>query len=34
MKINGDGTIDIKVYDNIIRLIDFDTIFVEEGDYL
>ncbi|RKI37728.1 formyl transferase [bacterium D16-51] len=34
IKINRDGTIDIKVYDNVVRLIDFDTILVKEGDYL
>lgn len=32
--VNEDGTIDVKVYDGVIRLVDFDSIKVSVGDYI
>lgn len=32
--LNADGTMDVKVYDGAVRLIDYDSPQVEEGDYL
>ena len=34
IQINTDGTVDVKVFDGIIRLVDFDKVQLKEGDYL
>lgn len=34
LSVNEDGSIDIKAYDNIIRLLDFDNVILNEGEYL
>ena len=34
LSVNEDGSVDIKTYDNIIRLLDFDKVMLNEGEYL
>ena len=34
LSLNNDGSIDVKVYDGVIRLIDFEKIQIKKGEYL
>ena len=34
LEVNSDGTMDVKVYDGVIRLVDFDKPQINKGDYL